>query len=159
MTGNYSGFCAWSAPFLQKWTKIQRAFWLNTHKSDDNWGEAGTKIGSSAHRPIDPSAQHGVVLRWRDEPMARCPDRLAFPLCTSKQKGLAMKNGNLARCYIVENKIVISLLIAGSEKTRGEKMKVSSIMLLKTNGGKMSEIGLSIMFMKRKVVTIAFPLY
>jgi hypothetical protein len=45
------------------------------------------------------------------------------------------------------------------EKTRGEKMKVSSIMLLKTNGGKMSEIGLSIMFMKRKGVTLVFPLY
>jgi hypothetical protein len=53
MTENYSGFCAWSTPFLQKWTEIQRAFWLNTHKSDDNWGEAGTKIGSSVHRSID----------------------------------------------------------------------------------------------------------
>jgi hypothetical protein len=91
--------------------------------------------------------------------MARSPDHLAFPLCTSKQKGLAIKNGNLARCYIVENTMVIGLLIAGSEKTRGEKMKVSSIMLLKTNGEKMSEIDLSIMLMKRKVVTVAFPLY
>jgi hypothetical protein len=43
-------------------------------------------------------------------------------------------------------------------KTRGEKMKVSSIMLLKTNGGKMSESSLSIMLMKRQVVTVAFPL-
>jgi hypothetical protein len=48
--------------------------------------------------------------------------------------------------------------VAVNEKTRGEKMKVSSIMLLKTNGGKMSEIGLSIMLMKRKVVTVVFPL-
>ena len=60
MTDIYSGFCAGSAPFLQKLTEIQRAFWLNMHKSDHNCGEAGTKIGSSAHRPIDPSAQHGV---------------------------------------------------------------------------------------------------
>jgi hypothetical protein len=45
-----------------------------------------------------------------------------------------------------------------SEKTRGEKMKVSSIMLLKTNGGKMSESGLSIMLMKTKVVASGFPL-
>ena len=43
-------------------------------------------------------------------------------------------------------------------KTRGEKMKVSSIMLLKTNGGKMSESSLSIMLMKRQVVTVSFPL-
>jgi hypothetical protein len=40
----------------------------------------------------------------------------------------------------------------GGEKTRGEKMKVSSIMLLKTNGGKMSESGLSIMFMKMQAL-------
>jgi hypothetical protein len=33
---------------------------------------------------------------------------------------------------------------------RGEKMQVSSIMLLKTNGEKMPEMGLSIMLMKRK---------
>ena len=71
MTDNYSGFCAWFAPSLQKWTKIQRAFWLNPHKSDDNWGEAGTKIDSSVHRPIDPLAEYGVVLKWRDDPMTR----------------------------------------------------------------------------------------
>src|SRR5208282_6431436 len=46
----------------------------------------------------------------------------------------------------------------GSEKTRGEKMKVSSIMLLKTNASKMSETSLSIMLMKRKAVTVVFPL-
>jgi hypothetical protein len=46
----------------------------------------------------------------------------------------------------------------GSEKTRGEKMKVSSIMLLKTHVVKMSEIGLSIMLMKTKTVTSVFPL-
>jgi hypothetical protein len=45
------------------------------------------------------------------------------------------------------------------KKRGGGKMKVSSIMLLKTNGGKMSEIGLSIMLMKRKIVTDSFPLY
>jgi len=46
----------------------------------------------------------------------------------------------------------------GSEKTRGEKMKVSSIMLLKTNVEKMSETGLSIMLMKTNIVTVVFPL-
>ena len=41
--------------------------------------------------------------------------------------------------------------IGGSpEKTRGENMKVSPIMLLKTNVGKMSEYGHAIIYMKRK---------
>jgi hypothetical protein len=35
-----------------------------------------------------------------------------------------------------------------SEKTRGEKMKVTSIMLLKAHGEKMSDLGLSIMLLK-----------
>jgi len=47
----------------------------------------------------------------------------------------------------------------GSEKTRGEKMKVSSIMLLKTNVEKMPESGLSIMLLKNKLVIAVFPLY
>jgi hypothetical protein len=106
MTDNYSGFCAWFASFSRKWTEIQRAFWLNTHKSDDNCGEARAQIGSSVHRPIDPSAEHGVVLRWRDDPMARCPDRLTFPLCTSKQRVLAINNENPTKIYGVENRTV-----------------------------------------------------
>jgi hypothetical protein len=156
---NYSSFNAWSAPFLQKWTKIRRAFWLNPHKSDDHWGEAGTKIGLSVHRPIDPSAEQEVVLRWPDEPMVRCSHCLVFPLCISKQKGLVINSENLAKMYIIKNKALSRILVAGRRRTRGEKMKVSSIMLLKTNGGKMSESILSIMLMKRQVVTVAFPLY
>ena len=46
----------------------------------------------------------------------------------------------------------------GSEKTRGGKMKVTSIMLLKTNRGKMSEINLSIILLKNKLVIVSFPL-
>ena len=88
---------------------------------DDNWGEAGTKIGSSVHRPIDPSAERGVVLRWPDEPMARWPDRLAFPLCTSKQKGLAINSENLAKIYVIETKTVSSFLAAGQRKNAGGK--------------------------------------
>jgi hypothetical protein len=69
-----------------------------------------------------------------------------------------MANGqNLAGIDIIETKTVSLRLVVGERKTRGENMKVSSIMLLKTNGGKMSETGLSIMFMKRKAVTVAFP--
>jgi hypothetical protein len=57
-----------------------------------------------------------------------------------------------------ENNKVRRFLVAGSEKTRGEKMKVSSIMLLKTHIEKMPETGLSIMLLKLKVVAVAFPL-
>ena len=60
-----------------------------------------------------------------------------------------MNGENLAKIYVIEIKIV-SLFLGGqgSEKTRGGKMKVTSIMLLKTNGEKMSEIGLSIILLK-----------
>ena len=43
-----------------------------------NRGEGGPKIGSSAHRPIDPSEEHGVGFRWPDDPMVRWPDRAAL---------------------------------------------------------------------------------
>jgi hypothetical protein len=106
---------------LQKWTKIQRAILLNPHKSDDNWGEAGTQIGSSAHRVIGPSTEHTVAPRWPDEPMARWSDRLVFPLCTSKKKGLAVNGENLAKMYTIETKIVSSLLVARWQKNAGGK--------------------------------------
>ena len=69
MTENYSGFCAWSAPFLQKLTKIQRAFWPNTHKSGDHWAEAGTRIGSSAHRPIASARGSSEMAQSSNNPM------------------------------------------------------------------------------------------
>jgi hypothetical protein len=47
----------------------------------------------------------------------------------------------------------------GSGKTRGKKMKVTSIMLLKTHVVKMSDIGLSIMLLKNKIVIPLSPLY
>ena len=106
MTENYSSFCAWSAPFLQKWTKIQRTCWPNTHKLDDNWGEVWTSIGSSGHRPVAPSPQHGVTPRRLTDPMIRCSNHLAFPLCASKQKRLAINSENLAKIHAIENKIV-----------------------------------------------------
>jgi hypothetical protein len=53
---------------------------------------------------------------------------------------------------------LVHLLQPGSEKTRGEKMKVSSIMLLKTNALKMSETSLSIMLLKNKLLIGVFPL-
>ena len=59
-----------------------------------------------------------------------------------------MSSENLYKIYIIETKIVIFLLSQSGEKTRGGKMKVSPIMLLKTNGEKMSEIGPAIILLK-----------
>jgi hypothetical protein len=69
-----------------------------------------------------------------------------------------MKSGNLRKPYVVEIKPVSEFVAARSRKTRGEKMKVTSIMLLKTNVEKMPETGLSIMLMKTKIVMVVFPL-
>ena len=121
MTDNGSGFCAGLASFLQKYTASHRSFALKTHNPSDNWGKAGIKIVSSVHRPSDPSAGRGAVRRRPDEPMVRCPDRFVFPLCISKQKGLAINSGILAKCYVTENKSVGDFFGRTSEKTRGAK--------------------------------------
>jgi hypothetical protein len=49
--------------------------------------------------------------------------------------------------------------LAGPAKSGGEKMKVYSIMLLKTHGEKMSLFGLSMMLLKTIALTPVFPLY
>jgi hypothetical protein len=66
-----------------------------------------------------------------------------------KQNGLAMNGENLAKIYIVEIKIVSRSLVARvMEKRGGGNMKVTSIMLVKTNGEKMSVFRLSTILMK-----------
>ena len=55
-------------------------------------------------------------------------------------------------------KQLVCFWCSGSEKTRGGKMKVTSIMLLKTHVVKMSDIGLSIILLKHKVVIVLSPL-
>jgi len=87
----------------------------------NNFDEAGTQIGPLRHRPIDPSAQHGAVVRRRDEPMARWSDHVGFPLCVSKQKGLAINSENRAKIYLIEIKTVRSLLLTGQRKNAGGK--------------------------------------
>ena len=67
-----------------------------------------------------------------------------------KLNGLAVDNKNLARAHVLENKIVDLIRMATWSKNAGGKMEVISIMLLKTNGDKVSEIGLSIMLLKNK---------
>ena len=103
---------------------------------------------SSIHRlrlVISPAIRAGRVAKHR-----------GFPLCTRKQKGLGDGSQNLGYSYITENKRVVYSWLALGEKSRGEKMKGTSIMLLKTNGEKMSEIGLSTMLMKIRNIEAAF---
>jgi hypothetical protein len=45
----------------------------------------------------------------------------AFPLCASKQKGLAIKSENLAKTYVIEYKILTSFRVAGQRKNAGGK--------------------------------------
>jgi hypothetical protein len=86
------------------------------------------------------------------------PKCRAFPLCVRNKRELAINGEDLEKIYLIEIKTVSLFFVAGCEKTRGRKMKVTSIMLLKTNGGKMSEIDLSIILLKNKLVIVSFPL-
>ena len=70
------------------------------------------------------------------------------PLCTRNKKVLEMNRKNKIENYIVENKIVNLIRMKKWRKNAGEKMKVTSIMLLKTNVEKMSETWLSIILLK-----------
>jgi hypothetical protein len=67
-----------------------------------------------------------------------------------------MNNEILAKTYLIETKRVSSVFVDRSQKTRGRKMKVTSIMLLKTNGEKMSETGLSIILLKKNKLPSPF---
>jgi len=55
----------------------------------------------------------------------------------------------------IEIKEVNIHAVCRAEKTRGEKMKVSPIMLLKKNIEKMSELGLAIMLQKINDIHVA----
>ncbi len=62
------------------------------------------------------------------------------------------------KIQVVETNSVNRIALRLGSKNAGEKMKVSSIMLLKTNASKMSETSLSIMLLKNKLVIGIFPL-
>ena len=67
---------------------------------------------------------------------ARGPASLAI---FKKQNDLAMSNENIPKFYVIENKIVSNSERPDDEPARGEKMKDSLAMLLKTRGDKISE--------------------
>ena len=61
---------------------------------------------------------------------------------------------HLSKMHVTESKAVSSYQAPHDEKTRGEKMKDSLAMLLKTNGGKMSVYRPLAMLMKTKDVHV-----
>jgi hypothetical protein len=69
---------------------------------------------------------HGLntepAVGWFDQPMGQMPrwhDQHAFPLCISKQKGLAINSENSTKAYLNEMKQVIALLAGMSRKNAG----------------------------------------
>ena len=67
-----------------------------------------------------------------------------------KQNGLTVGSPNLRKIDVIEIERVTYSEAGGRRKNAGGKMKVTSIMLLKTHGEKMTEIGFSIMLLKSK---------
>jgi hypothetical protein len=80
---------------------------------------------------------------------------LPTPLYISKQRELAIFDEDLEKLYVIEIRWVIEFQTRGPQKTRGENMKVSPIMLLKTHVEKMSETGLAIISMKIRHIETA----
>ena len=68
--------------------------------------------------------------------------------CTRKIKGLGVGRQYLAKSYVIVNTRVNPFVVKRQRKTRGENMKDSLAMLLKTNGGKMSVLASLAMLMK-----------
>ena len=60
--------------------------------------------------------------KWSsDGTTAQRPDRLAFPLCASKKRELAINSEDLANMYIIESNAFSKFLVAGQSKKRGGK--------------------------------------
>jgi len=70
--------------------------------------------------------------------------------CVRKIKKLAVRRQNLAKPYVIVNNGVNPFMVKRQRKTRGEKMKDSLAMLLKTNGGKLSVFASLAMLLKKQ---------
>ena len=80
---------------------------------------------------------------------------LPTPLYISKQRELAIFDEDLEKLYVIEITPVIAFPARSRKKTRGENMKVSPIMLLKTHVEKMSETSRAIISMKTRQIEAA----
>jgi len=128
---------------------------------------AGRKMINSKFNVIQSSESRTICLESRIPcrssrvpwPLVRVPFPVSrspcTPLCISKQKELAVYGKYLEELYLIENKNVIPFATNILKKTRGENMKVSPIMLLKTHVEKMSETGHAIICMKTSNIKVA----
>ncbi len=82
-----------------------------------------------------------------------CPRELFLSRCYTKITELGLKSRNLKKFHLIVNNEVNRFSMTRSQKTRGEKMKDSLAMLLKTNGGKMSVLASLAMLLKKQLVT------
>ena len=80
---------------------------------------------------------------------------LPTPLYISKQRELAIFDEDLEKLYVIEITPVIAFPARSRKKTRGENMKVSPIMLLKTHIEQMSETGHATIYMKTSNIEAA----
>ena len=119
---------------------------INRRKSG-NESDDRPNPGPMAHRPSTGLALNDPMIQWSDAPIIMILSR-----CAAKIRELAVKSQNLTQAYVVVNKSVIRFMEARVGKMRGEKMKVSPIMLLKTNGGKMSVFASLAMLLKKQWV-------
>ena len=91
--------------------------------------------------------------RWPDAPITS-----AFHYVLANKRGYRKTGEIFQKAMALKLSRLVDFWQRAVNKHGGERMKVSSIMLLKTNGGKMSENGLSIIWMKTNIVTVVFPL-
>jgi hypothetical protein len=76
------------------------------------------------------------------------PQGRSLSRCVTKIRELATGARNHAKIHVIVNKSVSRISRHEREKTRGRKMKDSLAILLKTNGGKMSDFASLAMLMK-----------
>ena len=148
-------------------TTIIRSFWQNMYRWRDKSGSgAGTGALGLGFRTCTAISHSGPL----------CPGcRIANPIvprflnpvsregflsrCYRKIRELALKSQKPKKFYLIVNKAVNRFLIARSRKMRGEKMKDSLAMLLKTNGGKMSVLASLAMLLKKQLVITCLSRY
>jgi hypothetical protein len=79
MSGEKTGFCRKMPPFHDNRQQSVGTVDRGCTAYAINQGEGGPRIGSSVHRLIDPSEEHGVGFRWHDDPTVRWADHRGSP--------------------------------------------------------------------------------
>ena len=116
--------------FAGSWVEIAQTMRKLKAKADPNQ--------LIAFAPNHASTEHRLLLndpmiRWPDDPIIRPLSR-----CIRKIKRLAVRRQIPPKFHVIVKNGVTPFVVRQRQKTRGEKVKDSLAMLLKTNGGKMS---------------------